>query len=80
MLAGWFTKASVNVQLVADSLNLLALNMREKWPDGHFSWFKHFFQRIQPQYYTNVFLPFILYFRFIVALLTSTNGSTSPRS
>lgn len=80
MLAGWLTKASVNVQLVADSLNLLALNMREEWPDGHFSWFKRFFQRIQPQYSTNVFLPFILYFRFIVALLTSTNGSTSPRS
>lgn len=43
MLAGWLTKASVNVQLLADSLNPLALNMREEWPDGHFSWFKHFF-------------------------------------
>lgn len=81
MLAGWLTKASVNVQLLADSLNLLALNVREEWPDGHFSWFKlFFFQRIQPQYSTNVFLPFILYFRLIVALLTSANGSTSPRS
>lgn len=80
MLAGWLTKASVNVQLLADSLNPLALNMREEWPDGHFSWFKHFFQPIQPQYSTNVFLPFILYFRFIVAVLTSTSGSTSPRS
>lgn len=43
MLAGWLTKTSVNVQLLADSLNLLALNMREEWLDGHFSWFKHFF-------------------------------------
>lgn len=48
MLAGWLTKASVNVQLVADSLNLLALNMREEWPDGHFSWFKHFFNAFNP--------------------------------
>lgn len=43
MLAGWLTKASVNVQLLAASLNLLALNVREEWADGHFSWFKHIF-------------------------------------